>query len=128
MVIQSTHTRILFRLSSVVCHFLSAVYRLNPSGRLTSSWEDKKIGSENDPLFLNTYIRRHSSSSLLSKNLKIKIYRIIILPLLLYGCETWSLTLRKDRRLRVFENRVLKRIFGPKRVEVTGERRKPNNE
>jgi hypothetical protein len=59
------------------------------------------------------------SSSLLSQNLKIKIYRTIILPLVLYGCETWSLTLREERRLRVFENRVL-RIFGPKRDEVTG--------
>ena len=55
------------------------------------------------------------SSSLLSKNLKIKIYRTIILPVVLYGCETWSLTLREERRLRVFENRVLRRIFGPKR-------------
>ena len=58
------------------------------------------------------------------KNLKIKIYRNIILPVVLYGCETWSLTLREERRLRVFENRVLRRIFGPKRDEVTGEWRK----
>ena len=67
------------------------------------------------------------SSSLLSKNLKIKIYRIIILSVL-YGCETWSLTLKEERGLRVFENRVLRRIFGPKRDEVTGERRKLHNE
>ena len=60
------------------------------------------------------------SSSLLSKNLKIKIYRTIILPIILYGCETWSLTLREERRLRVFENRVLRRVFGSKRDEVTG--------
>ena len=58
------------------------------------------------------------SSSLLSKNLKIKIYRTIILPVVLYGCETWSLTLREEHRLRVFENRVLRRIFGPKRNGV----------
>jgi hypothetical protein len=51
---------------------------------------------------------------LLSKNLKIKIYRTIILPVL-YGCEAWSLTLREERRLRVFGNRVLRRIFGPRR-------------
>jgi hypothetical protein len=57
---------------------------------------------------------------LLSKNIKIKVYRIIILPLVLYGCETWSFTLREERRLRVFKNRVLRRIFGPKRDEVTG--------
>jgi hypothetical protein len=49
--------------------------------------------------------------------LKIKIYRTIILPVVLYGCETWSLTLREERRLRVFENRVLRRIFGP--MELT---------
>ena len=61
------------------------------------------------------------SSRLLSRNLKIKIYRTIILPVVLYGCETWSLTLREERRLRVFENRVLRRIFGPRRDEVTGE-------
>jgi len=61
------------------------------------------------------------SSSLLSKKLKIKIYRTIILPVVLYGCETSSLTLREERRLRVFENRVLRRVFGPKRGEVTGE-------
>ena len=61
------------------------------------------------------------SFSLLSKNLKIKIYRTIILPVVLYGCETWSLTLREECRLRVFENRVLRRVFRPKRDEVTGE-------
>ena len=67
-------------------------------------------------------------SSLLSKNLKIKIYRTIILPVVLYGCETWSLILWEERRLRVFENRVLRKIFGPKRDEVTGEWRKLHNE
>jgi len=50
------------------------------------------------------------------------------LPVVLYGCETWSLTLREERRLRVFENRVLRRIFGPKRDEVTRELRKLHNE
>jgi hypothetical protein len=65
---------------------------------------------------------------LLSKNLKIRIYRTIILPVVLYGCETWSLTFKEERRLRVFENRVLRRIFGPKRDEVTGECRKLHNE
>jgi len=68
------------------------------------------------------------SSSLLSKILKIKIYRTIILPVVLYGYETQSLTVRKQHRLRVFENRVLRRIFGPKRDEVTGEWRKLHNE
>jgi hypothetical protein len=68
------------------------------------------------------------SSNLLSKNLKIKIYRTIILPVVLNGCETWSLTLREERRLRVFENRVLRRVFGPKREEVTVEWRKVHNE
>jgi len=68
------------------------------------------------------------SSSLLHKNMKIKIYRTIILPVVLYGCETWSLTMREERRLRVFENKVLRRIFGPNRDEVTGEWRKLRNE
>jgi len=61
------------------------------------------------------------SSRLLSKILKIKIYRTIILPVVLYGCETWSLTLREERKLRVFQNRVLRRIFGHRRDEVTEE-------
>jgi hypothetical protein len=63
----------------------------------------------------------------LSRNLKVKIYKTIILPVVLYGCETWSLTLRGEHRLRVFENRVLRRIFGPKRDEVTGQWRKLHN-
>jgi hypothetical protein len=64
----------------------------------------------------------------LSKNLKFRIYKTIILPVVLYGCETWSLTLREEYRLGVFENRALRRIFGPKRDEVTGEWRKLHNE
>jgi len=64
---------------------------------------------------------------LLSKNLKIKIYRTIIFPVVLYGCETWSLTLREERKLRVFENMVL-RIFGPMRDEVKEECRRLHNE
>jgi hypothetical protein len=56
--------------------------------------------------------------------MKVKIYKTIILPVVLYGCETWSLTLREEHRLRVFENRVLRGVFGPKRDEVMGERRK----
>jgi hypothetical protein len=66
-------------------------------------------------------------SGLLSKNVKIKIYRTIILPVVLYGCESWSLTLREECRLRVFENKVLRRIFGPNRDEVTGEWRRLHN-
>ncbi|KAJ4434646.1 hypothetical protein ANN_23210 [Periplaneta americana] len=67
------------------------------------------------------------SSSLLSKNLKVRIYKTVILPVLLYGCETWTLTLREEHRLRVFENKVLRKIFGAKRDEVTGEWRKLHN-
>ena len=67
------------------------------------------------------------SSRLLSKNLKTKIYSTIILPFVLYGCEAWSLT-RMERKLRVFENMVLRRVFGPKRDKVTGEWRKLHNE
>jgi hypothetical protein len=59
------------------------------------------------------------SSRLLSRNVKVKIYKTIILPIVLYGCETSSFILREENRLRVFENRVLRRIFGPKRDDVT---------
>jgi len=65
---------------------------------------------------------------LISKNLKIRIYRTIILPVALSGCETWSLTLREERKLRVFENIVLRRIFLPRREEVTEEWRRLHNE
>ena len=63
------------------------------------------------------------SSNLLSRNLKIKIYRTTILPVVLYGCETWSLTMREERRLR-----VLRRICGPKKDEIKGDWRKLHNE
>jgi hypothetical protein len=68
------------------------------------------------------------SNRLIYKNLKIRMYRSIILPVVLYGCETWSLILREERSLRVFENRVQRRIFGPKRDEVMEEWRKLRNE
>jgi hypothetical protein len=61
------------------------------------------------------------SSRLLSRNVKVKTYKTIILSVVLYGCETWSLTLREEHRLREFDNRIPRRIFGPKRDEVTGE-------
>jgi len=75
-----------------------------------------------------SFVQNILSSSLLPKNLNIKLYRAIILPVVLYGCETWSLTLREERRLRVFANRVLRRIFGTKKDEVTGEWRTLHNE
>jgi len=68
------------------------------------------------------------SSRLLSRNLKIKIYKIIILPVISYGYETWSLTLREERKLRVFENMVFRRMFAPRRDEVTGEWKRLHNE
>jgi hypothetical protein len=68
------------------------------------------------------------SSCLLSRNVKVKIYKTIILPVVMYGCETWSLTLREEHRLRVFENRVLRKIFGTKRDEVIGEWRTLHSE
>jgi len=74
------------------------------------------------------WVQNLLSSRLLSKNLKIKIYRTIILSVVLYGYETWSLTLREERKLRVFENKVLSRIFGPRNDEVTGEWRWLHNE
>jgi hypothetical protein len=64
---------------------------------------------------------------LVSKNVKVKVYRTVILPVDLYGCETWSLKLREEHRLRVFENKVLRGMFGPKGDEVTGEWRKLRN-
>ncbi|KAJ4431719.1 hypothetical protein ANN_20321 [Periplaneta americana] len=67
------------------------------------------------------------SSSLLSKSLKVRIYKTVILPVVLYGCETWTLTFREEQRLRVFENKVLRKIFGAKRDEVTEEWRKLHN-
>jgi hypothetical protein len=67
------------------------------------------------------------SSRLISRNLKIKIYKTVILPVVLYGCETWSLTLGEEHRLRVFENRVLRKIFGLEREE-DGSRRKLHND
>jgi hypothetical protein len=68
------------------------------------------------------------SSSLLSSNLKIEIYRTVMLPVVLYGCQTWSLKLREERRQRVFENRMMSGIFGPKWDEVKGEWRELYNE
>jgi hypothetical protein len=62
------------------------------------------------------------------KNVKVRIYKTIILPVVLYGCETWSLTVREEHKLRVFENRVLRKIFGPKRDGVTGGWRELHNE
>ncbi|KAJ4431354.1 hypothetical protein ANN_19951 [Periplaneta americana] len=72
-------------------------------------------------------VKKLLSSSLLSKSLKVRIYKTVILPVVLYGCETWTLTLREEQRLRVFENKVLRKIFGAKRDEVTGEWRKLHN-
>jgi hypothetical protein len=76
------------------------------------------------------FVQNVLSSSLLPKNLKIKTHRTVILPVVLYGCETWSLTMGRGgkRWLRVFESRLLRRIFGPKRVELTREWRKLHNE
>jgi hypothetical protein len=68
------------------------------------------------------------SSRLISKNIKIKIYKTVILPVVLYGCETWSLTLREEHRLRVFENSVWRKIFGPKREEDGSWRKLHNDE
>jgi hypothetical protein len=67
-------------------------------------------------------------SRLLSRNVKVKIYKTIILPVVLYGCETWSLILREEHRLRAFENRILRKIFGSKSDEVTEKWRKLHNE
>jgi hypothetical protein len=77
---------------------------------------------------LATVQSKYLPSRLLSKNIKIRINDIIILPVVLYGCETWSLTLREEHRLRAFESRVLRRIFGSQRDEETGDRKLHNEE
>ena len=66
-------------------------------------------------------------SRILSRNIKLRIYKTIILPTVLYGCETWPLTLKDEQRLKVFENKVLRKIFGPKKDESTGEFRRLHN-
>ena len=87
---------------------------LLPQRLLTVRWDD------------NSYIRYVKTQlfQFAIQKVKIKICRTTILPVVLYGYETWSLTLREERRLRMFENRVLRRVFGPKKDEVTGEWRK----
>ena len=80
-----------------------------------------RLQSENACYYL---VQNLLSSSLLSKNIKVKIYRTIILPFVLYGCETWSPTVSEDHRLRMFGNTVLRKIFGPMRDKVTGGVRK----
>jgi hypothetical protein len=85
----------------------------------------EEVKSRLNPWNTSFHLVQSLSCSLLpSKNVKIKIYKIIILTVVLYGCETWSPILREEHRQRVFENRVLRRIFEPKRDEVTGEWRK----
>jgi PAS domain-containing protein len=109
----------------VACFNASVVYI--PLTNQNSIQEEIKSRSKSGNV-CNHSVQDLLCSRLLFKNLKIKIYRTINLSVVLYGCETWSLTLREDRRLRVFENRLLRRIFGPKRDEVTGEWRKLHNE
>jgi hypothetical protein len=92
--------------------------RLWPS-RACCDMGSKSVYSKRELVF-DIMLFRRLQVTMLSRNLKIKIHSTIILPVVLYGCETWSLTLREERRLRVFENRVLRRLFGPKRDEVTG--------
>ena len=72
-------------------------------------------------------LEKISSSRLLFKKLKINTYKTIILPVVLHGCDTWPLALREEHRLRVFENKVLRKLFGVKRDEITGEWRKFHN-
>ncbi|KAJ4444743.1 hypothetical protein ANN_06540 [Periplaneta americana] len=93
---------------------------------INDTWEEIKhrINMRNTCYYS---VEKLLSSSLLSRNLKVRIYKTIILSVVLYGCETWTLTLREEHRLRVFENKVLRKIFGAKRDEVTGEWRKLHN-
>ena len=102
-------------------NFLPAFSFLRRVFPIFSFWVKKKF-------LIFRSVQNLLTSSLLSKNVKISGCRNIILRVVLCGYETWSVTLREERRLRVFENRVLRRIFGPKRDEVTGEWRKLHNE
>jgi len=79
-------------------------------------------------MLITILFRVFMSSRHISRNLKIKIHETIVLPFVLHGCKTWSLTLRGEQRLRVFENRVLRRIFGPKREKVVRGCRRLHNE
>jgi hypothetical protein len=89
--------------------------------------EEIKRGSNSGNAFYHS-VQKLLSSRLLSKNVNVRIYETVILPVVLYGCETLSLTLREKHGLRMFENRVLRRIFGPKWDEVTGGWGKLKNE
>ncbi|KAJ4447468.1 hypothetical protein ANN_09475 [Periplaneta americana] len=91
----------------------------------TTTAEIEKEEEEEEEDDDNDYIE--SLLFLLSKNLKVRIHKTVILPVVLYGRETWTLTLREEQRLRVFENKVLRKIFGAKRDEVRGEWRKLHN-
>ena len=97
------------------CHSLTNVCHLQLPTNTTTLTNQNSIAEEIKSRFKSGNACYHSvqnllSSKLLSKNLKIKIYRTVMLPVVLYGCETWSLTLREERKLRVFENRVLRRL------------------
>ncbi|KAJ4442116.1 hypothetical protein ANN_11982 [Periplaneta americana] len=121
--------------SSLSAVFLSLLPRPPPSGiairiRCRSIHIKKSVTARLvRHLVLNGRVRalHPFAVSLVSKNLKVRIYKTIILPVVLYGCETWTLTLREEHRLRVFENKVLREIFGAERDEVTGEWRKLHN-
>ncbi|KAJ4427681.1 hypothetical protein ANN_25330 [Periplaneta americana] len=112
-----------------------------PLGRPRRRWEDnikidlREVGYDDrewidlaqDRDQWRAYVRAAVNLRSAVKNLKVRIYKTVILPVLLYGCETWTLSLREEHRLRVFENKVLRKIFGAKRDEVTGEWRKLHN-
>jgi hypothetical protein len=111
--------------------FFGRGQQFRPLGTISANQNSIKEESKNRLKSRNTCyhsVQNLLSSSLLSKNLKIEIYGALISPVGLHGCETRSLTLREGCRLRVFENRVLRRLFGPKRDEVTGEWRRLHNE
>ena len=111
----------------IVISFYSKTNQMHQLLKFILFWNNTLHVSEISPSIIRSS-RLYTYVGLLSKTLKIEIYKTIILPVVLYGCETWSLTLREERRLRVFENKVLRRVFGPKRDEVTGEWRKLHNE
>ena len=106
-----------------LCAFVHSSFGKVTAGTPYTEMRDRKHLSATDYVSKDNLIY-----SLLSTNIKIKTSRTVILHVVLRGCETWSLTFREERRLRLFENRVLRRIFGPKKDEVTGDWRKLHNE
>jgi hypothetical protein len=115
--------RVILALTKIFTRILFACTDISLMQNFTfQSWRNKSILKLSNACYHS--VQNHLSSRILPKNANIKIHKTIILPVVLYGCETWSRTVRGERRLRVFEKIVLKKIFGPTRGAITGEWRR----